>query len=113
MSSNKSTINSAQKKFKNKNLITTEIIHISNEHLPTILEVSFTETLNVTPDFPCVKINRVYGLFGTKLYDNIESSRRARMNDAAPSWRQSYTHQRSTVVDKLIRLNYFPLTILK
>ena len=96
MSSNKSTINSAQKKFKNKNLITTEIIHISNEHLPTILEVSFTETLNVTPHidnlitnryltFHALKINRVYELFGTKLYDNIESSRRARMNDAAPS----------------------------
>ena len=89
----------------------------------TILGVSFTETLNITPHidniitkcyqtFHALKIIRAHGLAGLKLYDITESLILSRIKYAAPSWRgfanREHIKQLQSSLNKIIRLNYLP-----
>ena len=83
----------------NYNKITPPCLHPSLQRTSslTILGVSFTETLNITPHidnistkcyqtFYALKIIRAHGLYGPKLYDITESLIISRIKYAAPSW---------------------------
>ena len=94
----------------------------------TILGVSFTETLNITPHidniitkcyqtFHALKIIRAHGLYGPKLYDITESLIISRIKYAAPSWcgfaNHEHIKQLQSLLNKVIRLNYLPANYLK
>ena len=83
----------------NYNKVTPSSLHPSLQQTSslTILGVSFTETLNITPHFDniikkcyqtfhALKIIRAHGLYGPKLYDIKESLIISCMKYAAPSW---------------------------
>ena len=91
----------------------------------TILGVTFTSTLNVSPHienlltksfqtFYALKTIRSHGLFGVRLHDITESLIISRLKYAAPSWsgfiNQQQLKQLQSLLNKLIRLNYLPIS---
>ena len=107
----------------NYNKLTPPSLHPSLQRTSslTILGVSFTETLNITPHidniitrcyltFHALKIIWTHGLYGPKLYDITESLIISRIKTSAPSCcgfaNHEYLKQLQSLLNKLIRLNY-------
>ena len=67
--------------------------------------------------FHALKIIRAHGLYGPKLCDITESLIISRIKYAAPSWcgfaNSEHVKQLQSLLNKLIRLNYFPLNYPK
>ena len=118
------------KTIQYNNKITPPSLHPSLKRTSslTILGVSLTETLNITPHidnnitkcyqtFYALRIIRAYGIYSPKSYDITESLIISRIKYAAPSWcgfaNSEHINQLKALLNKLIRFNYLLLTILK